>query len=732
MDKVDIDLKDIVAILRRQRQLILMTVAIIIGLAFAYILSATPIYRTTALIMVDNRSTDVMNVDARSETQSQVMNSRVESEVEILKSEAMALAVIEAENLIQDPYFGPQLGWGEKFGMALGVDLSLNGLRGLVGLGRQEPSDNTQQLVSSAIKKLQNSVSVRRRGLTYLIELSVDLPDGARAAEIANAYSRVYLERQIQAKSGNMLNARDVLRRQIETAQAQMVASEIGVNQFLDENLARLEAESGDPAIARLREELVAAQLAKTKFATDAENVQAAIDAGDWTTVTSTLQSAALSELDRQRAELEKRLAGAQPSSAAAIDLSAELDKLSQTMREEALTGTSSLKAQLDGLSNKESATRDELRASLLRSSISPELLAQLFNLQQSVTNARTQYQALLSRDTDLSTLANVQVADARVVSEALPSTKAAAPNRMRILALSVVGGVVLGVFLAFLKEYYVGGVSSASQLQNVLQARVPVTVPQVDIGQNAGPSDSVITAPLSPYAETFRKLRAAIDRETLRNADPNGNDPSAGRNGKVVLITSALPAEGKSTTAISLARTYAMAGAHTLLIDADLRKPTVALRMGVECEVGLFEYLSKNGGDETNELKAVQDPMSQLTMLTAGKRSTVPTDQLINSIAFRSLIKVARENFDVIIIDSPPLLPVVDTRYLAQYADAVVQVVRFITTTQGEAREAAAQTLEMMRPDAAFYAVLSHEERGGGRYGYYSKYGGYYGQEAA
>ncbi len=731
MDNLDIDLKDIVAILRRQRQLILMTVAIVIGLAFAYILSATPIYRTTALIMVDNRSTDVLNADARSETQSQVMNSRVESEVEILKSQAMALAVVQAENLIEDPYFGPQLGWSEKFGMALGVDLSSDGLRSLVGLGKAEGADRSPQLLASAIKKLQDSVTVRRRGLTYLIEVSVDLPDGNRAAEIANAYTRVYLERQIQTKSGSMLNARDVLRRQIETAQAQMIAGEISVNTFLDDNLARLEAESGDPAIALLREELVTAQQAKQKFATDAAQVQAAIDAGDWSTVTSTLQSEALRELDRQRSELAKRLADAQPSSTTAIDLSAELEKLTQTMQQEATTGSSSLKAQLDSLNTKESATREELRTSLLRSSISPELLAQLFNLQQSVTNARTQYQALLLRDTDLSTLANVQVADARVVSEALPSTKAAAPNRTRILGLALIGGLMMGTVLAFLKEYYVGGVASASQLQNVMQTRVPVTVPQVDIGQNAGPSDTVITAPLSPYAETFRKLRAAIDMDALRKADPNAPE-GLGRGGKVVLITSALPAEGKSTTAISLARTYAMAGAHTLLIDADLRKPTIAMRMGVECEVGLFEYLSKNGGSDTNELKAVQDPLSQLTMLTAGKRSTVPTDQLINSVAFRSLIKVARDNFDVIIIDSPPLLPVVDTRYLAQYADAVVQVVRFITTTQSEAREAAAQTQEMMRPDASFYAVLSHEERGGARYGYYAKYGGYYGQDAA
>ncbi|NBO21495.1 MAG: polysaccharide biosynthesis tyrosine autokinase, partial [Rhodobacteraceae bacterium] len=352
---------------------------------------------------------------------------------------------------------------------------------------------------------------------------------------------------------------------------------------------------------------------------------------------------------------------------------------------------------------------------------------------QQTATNARNQYQTLLARAQDLGTLANLQIADARVVSEALPQTTPVAPNVRLILVLAMIGGTGLGVMLAFMNEYYIGGVVSASQLENILQSRVPITVPQL-APSDAGPSvaDLIITAPMSAYAEAFRKLRATIDVMWDRaktdtaaaeaDARPQGRPAS-----RVILVCSALQAEGKTTSAISLARTYAVSGIRTLLIDGDLRKPAIAARMGLDSNIGLLDYLLASGHENLSEVVAVNDPISSLVVLVAGERSSAPTDQLINSASFRSLLKVARENFDVIILDSPPLLPVVDARYLARYADAVLQVVRYGTTTQGEVREALAQLQEIMPERTAYFGILSHEERGnrtGGYYGRYSYYG--------
>jgi capsular exopolysaccharide synthesis family protein len=343
-------------------------------------------------------------------------------------------------------------------------------------------------------------------------------------------------------------------------------------------------------------------------------------------------------------------------------------------------------------------------------------MLAQLFNLQQSTTIARNQYQTLLAREQDLGALANLQIADARVVSEALPSNTAAAPNRRVILGAALVSGLGLGVLFAFLKEYFFGGIISASQLENVMQARVPVSLATHASGKaGLDPAESILSSPMSAYAESFRKLRAVIDIGLLNRLKET---PSSKR-GRVILVSSALPAEGKTTTAISLARTYALSGTATLLIDGDLRRPTIAPRLGNSAAAGLIDFLAPRQENGASPVTTFDDIQSPLTVICAGERSNTPTDQLLNGTSFQGLMDSAIASFDVIIIDSPPLLPVVDTRYLARFADAVVHVVCCGSTTQGEVREAAAQMREFLKNDTLYFGVLNMEKREAGKYGY-------------
>lgn len=286
---------------------------------------------------------------------------------------------------------------------------------------------------------------------------------------------------------------------------------------------------------------------------------------------------------------------------------------------------------------------------------------------------------------------------------------------------------------LALLNEYYIGGITSQLQLRNVIQAPVPAAMPTIGGGASDEHrvADTVVTAPLSSYAEGLRKLRSSIDNiMRQKRREPEAGAP---RRGQVVLVCSALPGEGKSTTSIALARTYAQAGLYTLLIDCDMRKPSISGYVGVESEQGLLNYLTDKSEISEMVLTPARDPMTELQIITAGNRSDQPTDRLVNSRRFQVLINAAIETFDVVVIDSPPILPVVDTRYLAQNADIVVQVVRFGSTTQSEVREAASQVSEMLPAHAALVAILNRQvapmrKRGyyaGDYYGYYTEPGG-------
>lgn len=737
MQQTDIDLRDVISILRRQRRLILLTGAIILGLALAYLLSATPIYRATALVQIDVGGSNLLDPHAGANQQSQILNSRVDSEVEILRSAATSLAVIERGNLLADPQFGPQLGLIEKFGQAIGVNLTRDGIRRAFGLTSNAP--NGSQLVSGTLAQLQSATDIRRRGLTYLISVSVSSKNPAAAARLANLTAATYIDRQVEAKTTATIAARDVLQRQLNNARADLAQSEESLNNFIEDNLARLEAESGNASVAALRRQLESAQQDRLSSVTAVQTIQTAAARGDWAGLAASLEDQALAALEQQRSVLARQLAGAAQGSIQEVNLRDAVAAIEQSLAEQANTLVGSLQTDIRSLEDQQETARNSLREVLLQSDLSSDLLADLFNLQQSATVARNQYQQLLSRVQDVGTLANLQIADARIVSEALAPTSAASPNKRLVLAVAFVGAIGLGVGLAFLNEYYIGGVTSASQLRNILQANVPVTISSLTPSKDVRAfSDQIVTAPLSVYAESFRKLRSAIDISFRdQNAVSEGEDPAAAAaatpRSRVILVCSALPAEGKSTSALALARTYAASGIDTLLIDGDLRKPSLHGYLGVESETGLLSFLRDTGTDPETTLHPIRDPLGSLTVITAGPRSNEPTDQLLGGKSFSYLIKAAKREFGVIIFDSPPLLPVVDARYLAQHADAVVLVVRYATTTQGEVREAASQVQEMMRPGAALIGLLSHEVRAHKKSNYYSNryYASAYNREA-
>lgn len=722
-EDVEIDLREVVGILRRQQRLILLTVALIVGAALVYVLTATPIYRATALVQIEVGSGNLLDASGQGAIQSATANARVDSEVEILRSEATALAVVEARQLFSDPEFGPRLGMLERIGTAVGLDLSRGGLRRAVGLGSAEDAGG-EALIQSTLRRFQSATDIRRRGLTYLIAISVSSESPRRAAELANAMAEVYIERQLRTKTQSTIASRDILSRQLENARRDLAAAEDALNLFIEQNLARLEAETGDAAVARLRQRLEQAQAGQRESQVAIDEVQLALAAGDWETVSQRLGDAAVQELERQRRALETRLAGAATGSAEAIDLRAALANLESDLAQRSQAALGDLRSEVTRLSAMEGDIRDSLRENLLQGDLSSAMLSELFGLQQAAGVARNQYQTLLSRVQDFGALVNLQMADARVVSEALPPNNPSAPNRRLVLGAAAVAALGLGIGLAFLNEYYVGGVTSANQLRNVLGEHVPATIPLQDLRkERLAVADQIIEAPLSPYSETFRRLRSAVDL-ALRDIPP-----AEGGAGRVVLVSSALPAEGKSTAAIALARTYAAAGVPTLLIDADMRRPSLHSYLNVSSEVGLLNYLRGDEGTRDTPIQPIQDPLSPLTVITGGGRSNEPTDQLLSSQTFAALLQAARDRFAMILIDSPPVLPVVDARYLARYSDVLLLIVRQATSTQSEARTAAQQLHEMMRPEARLLGVLSHEQRHR-KPGYYyrGRYYDYYG----
>ena len=191
----------------------------------------------------------------------------------------------------------------------------------------------------------------------------------------------------------------------------------------------------------------------------------------------------------------------------------------------------------------------------------------------------------------------------------------------------------------------------------------------------------------------------------------------------KIIAICNQKGGVGKTTTAISYARTVALSGRRTLLMDLDLRKPSIAPRLGIEPQTVLLDALSGRSDLQDLDRALSQEQASGLHVLPGGGRSDLPTDSLIASARLDQVLDHYRSMFDVIVLDTAPVLPVVDTLYLARHADLAAVLVRYAATNQRDVRRAADRLRGDMPPSAGILPIMSMEQRA--RRAYY--YGGYY-----
>lgn len=693
-------LRELFAILRRRWRLIVLSMGIVMGLAFLYLVQATPRYSATTLLLVDPIGKDLLHPDGGPTFAGSSSGTGVEIEVEILRSDAVLLDLIAAQALIDDPEFGPALSLIDKARLAVGLAVS-------------EPSG--ADLVNATLARVRKAVEARRRGLTDLIGLSFTSRDPKRAADLANALAARYIALQVAAKSQSFLDATRVLEGQLDAAQAALTQSDAALARYVDDNLDRLVSESDAPGVGLLQARLARASEARLSAQQAAETAGLALQTRDWSALVDALNTDALRALERQRDSLKRRLGGLAAGSDEGVDLRAGLARIEDRIAAEGAAALAGLRADVSDYTRSMDLLREDLRQELLTGDLSPETLSQLYGLQREATIAQRQYDTLLGRIRDLEAQALVQVADTRVVSPAIAPSGPSYPNTKLVLALALVGALGTGVGLALMNEFHIGGIHSGDQLANSTGMKVGAVVPEVALRQGQlSVADTVIDAPLSQFAESLRRLRASID----------GSVPRPTLSGLVIMVSSALPVEGKSVTSLALARTYAGAGKRTLLIDADMRKPTIHQHLGVEPSEGLFEYLSGTKAEVTAEDCYDLDPRAPLGVIFGRDRSGAPTDVLLQSARFRALVEDARQSFDVVVIDTPPMLPLVDAQYIAPMADCTVLCTRAGETGQADVRQALEQLTDHAAADAAVVAALTFGRPHAGSYsrsGYYT-----------
>lgn len=698
MNEDGIDVRGLLAVPVRHFRLVLVSVAVVMLAAFLYVFAQTPVYSASTLILVDPAGRDAL-AGERGAQSSNLNSVRVDGEIEILKSDAVAVRVVQAQALMNDPEFG----------------IEANAL-----LQRENP----QVQLKTVIERFQRAIRVVRKGDTYLISAQVTSQNPMRAAELANALAEAYIANQIATKIESIEKLAAILRARLGEARAALAGSEQAFNDFIKANMADLQT-MGNPQLATQNAALAAIEAQVKEKNARIQVLEQGRASQNWAAIAQTLQDDAVLRLLRQRQAAEARLASAANEAETTVALRgqlADIDSALASQTDEALSG---LQTEVASLATKADAKREEIRQTVLAGDIPPEMLTRIYELQQGASITRAQYNTFLARLREVELQASMQMADARVVSAALPPLQPSSQSARVIMLLAAVLASGIGVGLAFLNEYLVGGFSNGAQIIGALHLPLATRIPMVKGEKPPGRPEAAasvaqvfVSKPLSAYAESIRRLRVALDGALLRHLQPEGK-------GAVILVASTVPAEGKSNTALALGRAYAELGLKSLLIDCDFRKPQLQALAGVPANGGVQAVLAAENMAEAMKDATQQDPQTGLSLLLGDGPGHMPIDQTLQAARFKNLIETARGSFDRIILDSTPLLPMADGLILAGYADVVALSIKWAQTRQKDVRAILSALIEAKPEGAEILALLSHERQG--RFGTYHDYTSYY-----
>ncbi|WP_162306117.1 polysaccharide biosynthesis tyrosine autokinase [Oleisolibacter albus] len=716
-----IDLPEILRILSRQRVVILSVVASFVTLSLLLAFQLKPLYTAEAVLMLDIRKNQVVDVES-------VLSGLppdaavVRSELDVLRSRQLASKVVDRLGLAADPEFNPVLPQAPSIWDWISPLAWIPASWRLALAGNPPPPgpDVQADLIRAAIiDRVIAGLAADNDGRSYSIRLSFTASTAVKAMRIANGYAESYLTDQLEAKFEATKRANDWLSNRLAELRDQVRAAENAVQQYREANnlIQSRGATISAQQLSEINSQLVLARAERSQAEARLRAAQRVASGGD--TIDSAVEVLASpliqrlreqeSQVRRREAELSNRYGARHPTM---INVRAELQDLRQKIAEEVRRIIQGLANEVEVAKAKESSLRAALDDLQGATGSNARAEVRLRELERESEAGRVLYENFLNRYKETSEQQDLQSADARLISPAVMPLGPSFPKKSMVLALGTAAGLALGLLAAFMLERLDRGFRGAEQVEGALALPVLAQVPALnERATKQKPEQYVLDKPLSSFSEALRSLRTALHYT-------NVDDPP-----KVIVITSTVPREGKSTLSLCFARATARAGSRVLLIDADFRRPRITKMAAVPAAATLSDMLA--GSHEVNDAIQV-DALSGAHLIAAAPGTPNPQD-LLASKQMERFVDQARALYDLIIIDTPPVLAVSDALAVSKVADALLYVVHWGST----AREMVATGIKQLRACNAPLAgvVLSQVDlRKHARYGY-GDYGYYYGR---
>ena len=697
------------SILKRKWQIVSLGLVVAL-LAGVIVFVTTPIYRSTATVLIEANKSKVL---AFEDVYSGISQNRehFQTQVEILKSREVAIKTITKARLWELEEFDPR----PK------PDDWKQGIRNALGMVEEEIEWTEERLANAVFAGFSSRLSVEPIRLSQLVKVNFESQDPVLAAKIANMVASMYIESDLNARFKLTSDANAWLQDQLSDLKSKLNASERNLQAFRDrEGIVDLKAMAQSGAgqqISEVTARLVDARMRRAETESAYNQIKSAGKGADLSSLPAVLRHPIIAEAKRAEAEAERKLSELSQRYGREhprfVQATAELESTRNNTQRHVDSVVASVVREFEVARSTERALEGVLASA--RGSVQNlnRKEAELGILEREVESNRQMYDMFIQRAKETNVAGDLQTPIARIVDPAVKPPGPVKPKKMQIVAIALVLGLFLGVLIALLRDRLDNTLKTSEDVETRLQQPILTTLPLLekrDI-ERTETARIFIDQPTSIYAEAIRSARTGV---LLSGIDlPR----------RTLVVTSSVPGEGKTTFSINLA----MAHAHTkktLLIDADMRRPAVSKGLQVKPGAkGLSNFVS--GTAELQECLVPVDD-SDLVLMPSGAVPPNPLELLLSQ-RFKDALAELEKLFEVIIIDSPPVELVSDALVLSTMSNGVIYVARAESTPHQIARKGIQR---VRRAGGQILGVVLNQfdvakaEKYYGDYGGYGKYG--------
>ena len=713
----EIDLLQLANTVWRRKWSIITLTLVVMMLTALVVYSMTPIYRSSVTILIEKKAAQVVSIEEVYGLDAG--NEYLQTQFELLKSRALAERVIRELGLVQHPEFDlrqqpePLLdirGMINDFDIQRFVPVTLP-----VDLAGEEKALTQTDIFEFAVKALMDRITVSPVGKTQLVKIEVEAADKVIATDIANALAQGYIQSQLEARLDMTQTATNWMNDRISTLKDKLQESERRLQDFRDqENLIDVEGVTTVSAneLSQTGSRLIDARRARAEAESQYQQIESLKSSG-WRRLATApaIQSEPLVQqfkADEARArarveELSRRYGPKHPKMQAA---QSELNAAASTLRAQ----VEQVSAAIEREFQLARANEESLQGSFEENKVEIQDITRkefkLRELQREVDTNRQLYDTFLTRLKETSATSDLESANARIVDRAVVPTQPVKPKKTLIVAIAGILSLMLGVGLTLLIDALNNTFKGTEEVENKLNLPVLGILPLLkgikreQIFQLFGSDTN------KAFSESIRTIRTGVVLSGLDNPH------------KILVVTSSIPGEGKSSVSVNMS--YALGQMEkVLLIDADMRRPTIAKSFGYAPGTpGLANIVAG-----TAKLEDCIKSEGDIDVIPAG---TVPPNplELLSSHRFEKLLEVLESKYDRIVVDSAPTQAVSDALVLAQHANAVIYVIKSDSTSVTLVKKGVGQLLQNNAPVTGI--VLNQVDiKKAQKYGY--SYGGYY-----